>query len=209
MMAETLLDGQSEALVQKAVEIALEGDTVALRLCLERILPPRKDRPIRLTLPPIQSAQDTVTAMSRIIEAATTGQIDPHQAQNLAALIETQRKAVETLDLESRITELEQQAQPDKFGSLLDVAWFTIVTGTTVGYGDVSPSTFFGKIFVGLMLVPIIGSIGMAISAFSNACDTVQDLEDDPNVDPLEEWTKERERIRERRKLNSKYKMAE
>lgn len=48
------------------------------------------------------------------------------------------------------------------------------------------------KIFVGLMLIPIIGSIGMAISAFSNACDSVQELEDDPNIDPLVEWQKER-----------------
>jgi len=108
MMAEELLDGQAEGLIQKATEMALEGDTVALRLCLERVLPPRKDRPIRLTLPSIQSAQDTVAAMSRIIDAATTGQIDPHQAQNLAALIETQRKAVETLDLEERIAALEK-----------------------------------------------------------------------------------------------------
>ncbi len=108
MIAEALLDGQAEGLVQKAVEMALEGDTVALRLCLERILPPRKDRPIRLHLPPIQSAQDTVTAMSQVIKAATTGQIDPHQAHHLAGLVETQRKTIETEELESRIAELEK-----------------------------------------------------------------------------------------------------
>ena len=110
-MAESLLDGQAEGLIQKAIEMALEGDTIALKICLERILPPRRDRPIQLTLPTIQSAQDTVTAMSCIIEAATTGQIDPHQAQNLAVLMETQRKAIETEELESRIAKLEQQAQ--------------------------------------------------------------------------------------------------
>ena len=97
--------------------------------------------------------------------------------------------------------ELERTDNPENFGSLLDVAWFTIVTGTTVGYGDASPITLYGKIFVGLMLIPIIGSIGMAISAFSNACDSVQDLEDDPNVDPLEEWSKERKKIKERRQM--------
>lgn len=105
--------------------------------------------------------------------------------------------------------ELEQEAQPEEFGSLLDVAWFTIVTGTTVGYGDISPITIPGKIFVGLMLVPVIGSIGMAISAFSNACDSVQALEDDPTIDPIAEWKKERERHKERKKLNKDYHMAE
>lgn len=105
--------------------------------------------------------------------------------------------------------ELEREAQPEKFGNLLEVAWFTIVTGTTVGYGDTSPDTFFGKVFVGLMLVPIIGSIGMAISAFSNACDAVQALEDDPNIDPLKEWTKERQKMKERRKAEKAYYMSE
>lgn len=105
--------------------------------------------------------------------------------------------------------ELERKEQPESFGSLLDVAWFTVVTGTTVGYGDASPVTIYGKIFVGVMLVPIIGSIGMAISAFSNACDSVQALEDDPSIDPIAEWKKERKRIKERRKLEKDYRMVE
>jgi hypothetical protein len=44
MAAEALLDGEAEALTRKAVELALAGDTVALRLCLERLLPPRRSR---------------------------------------------------------------------------------------------------------------------------------------------------------------------
>jgi len=105
--------------------------------------------------------------------------------------------------------ELERKEQPEDFGSLLDVAWFTIVTGSTVGYGDMSPVTMWGKIFVGLMLIPVIGSIGMAISAFSDACNTVQQLEDDPTIDPIAEWKKERERMKARKKADRKYHMAE
>ena len=43
---ETLLDGQATALTQKAIDLALIGDMAALRICMDRILPPRKDRPI-------------------------------------------------------------------------------------------------------------------------------------------------------------------
>jgi len=43
---ESLLDGEAEALTRKAVELALTGDIAALRLCLDRILPPRKDRSV-------------------------------------------------------------------------------------------------------------------------------------------------------------------
>ena len=102
---------------------------------------------------------------------------------------------------------LESEEQPDKFGSLLDGAWFTVVTATTVGYGDASPTGVWGKVFVGLMLVPVISTMGMAFSAFSNACDSVQELEDDPNIDPIAEWKKERERMKARTIANREYHM--
>jgi hypothetical protein len=48
---EALLDGEAETITRVAVDKAKEGDTTALRLCLERILPPRKDRPVSFSLP--------------------------------------------------------------------------------------------------------------------------------------------------------------
>ncbi len=104
---------------------------------------------------------------------------------------------------------LEYKEQPDKFGSLVDGAWFTVVTATTVGYGDASPTGVWGKLFVGVMLIPIISTMGMAFSAFANACDSVQELEDDPEIDPILEWKHERERMRKRRAANRQYHMDE
>src|SRR5258705_118225 len=52
LACEALLDGQAEALTQKAIQMALDGDPVALRLC-----PPRRDRPVSFPLPPITGAQ--------------------------------------------------------------------------------------------------------------------------------------------------------
>ena len=51
-----LLDG-------KAVEMALAGDGTALRLCLDRIIPPRRERPVRFKMPVLQSPADAVAAM--------------------------------------------------------------------------------------------------------------------------------------------------
>ncbi|MGC2203149.1 MAG: DUF5681 domain-containing protein, partial [Stellaceae bacterium] len=56
LAAELLLDGEAEALIRRAVELALEGDPMALRLCLERIIPPRRARPVQLGLAPVRSA---------------------------------------------------------------------------------------------------------------------------------------------------------
>jgi hypothetical protein len=66
---EELLDGQSEAITQKAVDLALAGDTTALRLCLERIAPPRKDTPVLFDLPPMESAHDAAVASQAVLAA--------------------------------------------------------------------------------------------------------------------------------------------
>jgi hypothetical protein len=50
LAVESLLEGEAEQIGRKAVELAKSGDTVALRLYLERIAPVRKGRPITLTL---------------------------------------------------------------------------------------------------------------------------------------------------------------
>ena len=73
MAAEILLDGQSKALTQACIDRALGGDSVALRLALERILPPRKDRYVRLAIPPVVDAKDVLRAMTAILDAAATG----------------------------------------------------------------------------------------------------------------------------------------
>jgi len=53
-----LLAGEGEALTRKAVELALAGDPAALRLCLERIVGPYRERAVEFTMPPIRNAAD-------------------------------------------------------------------------------------------------------------------------------------------------------
>ena len=107
LAAEALLDGEAEGLTRKAVELALGGDTTALRLCLERILPPRKERPIQLELPPIESPRDAVTASAALLAAVSAGALAPGQANELARLLEVHLKALEVHDLDARLAALE------------------------------------------------------------------------------------------------------
>lgn len=90
--------------------MALEGDTVALRLCLERLAPPRKDSPVILAgLPRIVSAADLPKLMARILDSVAKGRITPSEGQALAALVEGHRKALELADIEARLAALEQR----------------------------------------------------------------------------------------------------
>jgi hypothetical protein len=105
---ETLLDGQANALTQKAIDLALSGDMTALRLCLERILPPRKDRPVTFTLPTITSAKDALSALSALLTAVSCGEITPTEASEVGKLVDGYVKATETNELADRLERLEK-----------------------------------------------------------------------------------------------------
>jgi hypothetical protein len=109
LAVEALLEGQHEALTQAAIDKALGGDTTALRLCLDRIAPPRKDSPIAFELPPIRSAEDAVGASSALLAAVAAGEITPDEAGRVMALLTAHKTLVEAGDLEARIAALEAQ----------------------------------------------------------------------------------------------------
>jgi len=102
-----LLEGQHEALTQAAINKALEGDGVALRLCLDRLAPPRKDAPVSFDLPPITTAADTVAASSALLDAVAAGEVTPDEAGRVMALLTAHKSLVEAGDLEARIAALE------------------------------------------------------------------------------------------------------
>jgi hypothetical protein len=105
--ALALLDGEAEALTRQAVTMALGGDTTALRLCLERIAPPRKDAPVNFPFPAIQSAADAAKAAGAVLAAVAEGELTPTEGAHIMALVETYRRTLETSELEARVAALE------------------------------------------------------------------------------------------------------
>lgn len=105
--ALALLEGEAEALTRQAVEMALAGDGAALRLCLERIAPPRRDAPVAFDLPPLETARDGARAAGAVLEAVAAGDLTPTEGAHLVALVEAWRRALETSDLEARVAVLE------------------------------------------------------------------------------------------------------
>jgi hypothetical protein len=91
-----LLAGESEALTRTAVELALAGDPTALRLCIERILPPCRERAVKFTLPPIESTEDISAAMEAVTAALAKGDITPGEAATIAGVVETFARAIDT-----------------------------------------------------------------------------------------------------------------
>jgi hypothetical protein len=103
-----LLEGEGEALTRKAIEMALAGDSVALRLCLDRIAPPRKDIPVQFALPHMATAQDAAQAAAGVLQAVSLGELTPLEATQIMGLIDGFRKVLELSELEARVAALER-----------------------------------------------------------------------------------------------------
>lgn len=107
--AEALLDGEAEQLTRAAIDLALGGDLTALRLCLDRLIPPRRERVVSFPMPQLSSAADATKVMAAIAQAVGNGELTPGEAAELARLVETYVKALETTDLEARLEALEER----------------------------------------------------------------------------------------------------
>jgi hypothetical protein len=97
MAAQQLLDGEAQEITRKVIELAKKGNPMALKLCLERVLPPRKDRPVSLKLPEVKEATDVPRALNGILAAVSQGDITPNEAGILAGLVGAAHKAITSL----------------------------------------------------------------------------------------------------------------
>jgi hypothetical protein len=111
VIAEQLLDGEAAAITRKVIELAMQGDLTALRLCLERIVPPRRDRPVNFNLPSMNSADDASKALAAITTAVASGELTPTEAAELSRVIEGYVKALEATEIERRLRLLEERAR--------------------------------------------------------------------------------------------------
>jgi len=87
LAVEALLAGEAETLTRKAIELALEGNILALKICLDRILPPRRERDVALNLPALHTPGDAGEVSASILAAVTKGEITIGEATELARLV--------------------------------------------------------------------------------------------------------------------------
>src|SRR5439155_8971269 len=110
--ARLLLAGEGEALTRKAVELALAGDPTALRLCLERIVGPYRERVVEFTMPSIGNTADLASAMAAVADATAQGAVTPREAMQLGHVFEAYVRAVEAAEFERRLRVLEAADAP-------------------------------------------------------------------------------------------------
>jgi hypothetical protein len=109
LLAQELLDSHAEALVRKCLVMAMQGELKAMQLCMDRILPARRDLPVKLGKLPMGTAAELSKASATVLQRAASGQLTVTQAQGFSGLIENHRSTIETADLDARLRTIEQQ----------------------------------------------------------------------------------------------------
>ena len=107
MMVINLMEQGAEEITKAVIDAAKGGDLMAARLVIERLAPPLRERPITLNLPSTATAEGISAAQQAILQAVGVGDLLPGEGATLAGIVEIRRKALETQELESRITALE------------------------------------------------------------------------------------------------------
>ena len=108
-MLADLIDGEGEDIVRALVTATKSGDVSAGRALLDRLVPPRRDRPVAFALPVLQTAADAAQAMAALTAAVANGALTPNEASELARLVEAFTKALEAADFETRLAAVEQR----------------------------------------------------------------------------------------------------
>src|SRR5260221_587079 len=108
LAAETLLEDELERLTREAIDRAMDGDPLLLRLCITRLLPAPRGRRVQLDLAGGGDVADIAASLEATIPAVAEGVISPLEATDPAEMIELPPRTVETVDLERRLARLEQ-----------------------------------------------------------------------------------------------------
>jgi hypothetical protein len=112
--AQNLLDEYTPHLVRKCIALALQGDRSAMRLCMERISPARRDAYIRMNLPAIKNAQDVDKAAEKVTQGIRRGEITPAQGGTMMNILQGRSRVIETVILEGRLEKLEKNMTTNK-----------------------------------------------------------------------------------------------
>jgi Family of unknown function (DUF5681) len=109
ILAEGMFEGEAEAIIRAAIDLAKSGDAAAVRVCLDRIAPRVRHRAIAFELPPLHSAASALSALADIAAAVSSGDLTPAEADSLSKLVERYVHTLEDSELEQRVAKLERE----------------------------------------------------------------------------------------------------
>ena len=111
--ALALLHEHSEALIKKCIAEALKGNMIAMRLCIERILPVLQESAIKFKVGPTDTCAEVGQVQDSILKEISKGRIVPRQGAVVVNILEGKRRTIENQTIEERVSALESKMAED------------------------------------------------------------------------------------------------
>jgi hypothetical protein len=94
LLAQEMFQSHAPEIVNKCLDLALQGDAAALRLCLERVAPVGSKRPVNLGFLPMSTVGELSQASDSVLRKVISGQLTILEARGMAQLIADRRKVL-------------------------------------------------------------------------------------------------------------------
>ena len=104
---EDLIKKYTPQIVTKCIHSALRDNASAMRLCMERVVPSRRDALARIKLPRIRAAEDVSKAAEKVMRAIAHGEITPAEGERMMNALECQLRIIREVELQSRLERAE------------------------------------------------------------------------------------------------------
>ena len=109
MAALALLGNDLEAITQALIEKAKAGESWAIKLVIDKLIPNAKDQPVTFRLPRMEGAHDLRQALSGILTAISKGKLTPDEGQAVAAVLNGLGLALIVEELETQLEHLQRE----------------------------------------------------------------------------------------------------
>ena len=109
LIAEALIDGDAAPLTRSTMDNAVSGNALAQKVCMERLVPPRRERFVEFELPPIHTPADLAPAMGAVMAAVAAGEITPGEAERISRTALAWMRGIELGDLAVQLQELRER----------------------------------------------------------------------------------------------------
>ena len=106
-LQETLQD-HAKTLGMKCVQLALQGNTTAMRLCVERLSPARRQRVLQFTLPPVKTIANVAEASEAVVRGVARGKLTPGEGEAFTVMLDGRRRMIESEEWDARLRAVEE-----------------------------------------------------------------------------------------------------
>jgi len=108
---EEAFDEHAEEILKEVVGRAKEGEKAAMRLCMERMLAPKRERPVAIDLPVIETPADARKALAVVAAELSEGGLTITEATRLIGLIQRMLRLVGQIDKMEKTDREEEKPQ--------------------------------------------------------------------------------------------------